>query len=225
MATTWIDGQVVHALRQADEEVLATVLDDLDENPPAPAGGTVVRTVGEWRFQVASLLDGTVGIFEAQRSDGRADSEALPAGYRALLLPNDVLDEYTGEKWSNVHARLHDMCNIDLTRERKGLRFVTEAGVSAIFVPGMPVRITFVLLDGLAVGSELVSSEVFAKHSSSAKGIAGPSARQRELWTRLHAEARKARESSPRLRPPAPEKRSTAIGPSFFCSSAHMRHG
>ena len=95
------------------------------------------------------------------------ETATLPPGGLASL----------ADTFAPVAAKLHTW----LVGEAQGSKAPVQRladQISAIFVPGMPVRITFVLLDGLVVGSELVSSEVFAKHSSSAKGIAGPSARR-----------------------------------------------
>lgn len=200
MGTVWIHGQVVSALEREDARILDALIEDLEAIPPDPPGGAVERRVRAWRFQVAGLLDGTVGVFEAQPAEGAPVDRSLPSGYRSLLLPADILDEYRGDDWENIHGRFHDMCNMDEARERKGMRFVTEDGVSSVFVPGAPKRVTFVLLDGLVVGRDYVDSRIFAKHSASAKGIKGPSARQRELWTRLHHQAVVAREAAPRLR-------------------------
>lgn len=209
MTTLWIHPQVIHVLGRDGTKALGAIIESIEAKPLTPPDGTAERAMHGMRFQIGGLVRDVVGLFEAQPSAGPC-APSLPSGRRALLISSDVLDEIRGDLWGNVYPRLADLSNIDEARQRSGLKFIQQGAVATIFIPGEYQRITFVIEPGVVVLLGTVAGEVFASHAASSS-IVQPSARDRDLWKRLHAVAQRTREQAARLRvapttptPPAP---------------------
>jgi superfamily I DNA/RNA helicase len=197
VTTLWIHGQTLHALGKDGAGPLAEIVSNIRTTPLSPPQGVLERTVGAFRYQLAGLLPGTIGILEAQPTAGAASTAS--DRLRALLVPAAALDELEGELWANVYPRLLDVSNIDEARSRAGLKFLQQGAVSTIFIPGTYLRLTFVLEAGLGVIQHAVDAEIFSTHSRS-RSFPQPSAGERETWSKLHRVASETRAAAARLR-------------------------
>jgi superfamily I DNA/RNA helicase len=199
VTTLWLHAQVVEVLGRDGAGPLEALVESLAREPLDPPRGPLERVVGEFRFQVDGLLKDTVGVFEAQPVVGAPARQEPSPGRRALLLPAAVIDELGDGLWEKAYARFEDVSNIDIARQRAGLRFIQQEAIAAIFLPGDYHRIVFAMEPGLAVVLGTADGEKFATHRAS-RSVSQPSSGQQQLWRRLHDVADAARAQAARLR-------------------------
>lgn len=205
MAGVWIAGSALRLLGTTDVDSsrfpLHGLLCKLVEGDAAvPVGPVTTLADGPLRLATTRLPGSQVVAIVAATSTGRRAS-STDREWRSIFMPGDVLEELLDRDWPPILARLLDCSNIDETRGRKGLKFLQQGRIAAIFVAGGYHRLHFVVHpnERLATVLGVFDAEQWATHKASS-AIPQPSSTEERAWLRAHQEAgRVCRQLSDRI--------------------------